>query len=82
VRSYKPPGSTISISGLSVWVYTGRMEWKPFARLCGVCGLSLAVLVGEEKEHLHVESNLSPAFFRVDNVVMQTSAPPITFRSR
>src|SRR5437016_5456281 len=32
------------------------MNWKPFARLCGVCGLSLAVLVGEEREHLHVDA--------------------------
>jgi hypothetical protein len=50
------------------------MTWRPFARLCGACGLSIAVVVGEEHEHLHVESHMSPAFFRVDNVSVTTTA--------
>jgi hypothetical protein len=34
--------------------------------------------LGEEKEHLHVETHLSPAFWRVDSVAVQsTSSPPI-----
>lgn len=58
------------------------MTWKPFARLCGACGLSLAVVVGEEHEHIHVETHLSPAFFRVDLVSVTTTANPVRWSSR
>jgi hypothetical protein len=54
------------------------VKFKPFSRLCGVCGLSIAVVLGEEKEHLHIESHLSPAFWRVDTVAVQsTSSQPV-----
>lgn len=49
------------------------MRFKPFCRLCAACGLSLAVVVGEEHAHLHVETHLSPAFWRVDAVVVTTT---------
>jgi len=55
------------------------MEWKPFARGLVVGTLSIAVLVGEEKWHLHVE--VTPDFSVVAApIVMQTSAPPIMLR--
>ena len=54
------------------------MTWKPFARVCGACGLSLAVVLGEEHEHVHVEAHMSPAFYRVDTVVrVATTSTPI-----
>jgi hypothetical protein len=58
------------------------VTWKPFARLCGACGLGIAVAVGDEHEHLHVETHLSPAFFRVDNVVVTTTASAGWWHSR
>jgi hypothetical protein len=34
------------------------MAWKLSCRLCGICGLSLAVVLGEEREHTHVEERV------------------------
>jgi len=52
------------------------MDWKPFARLCGICGLSLAVVCGEEREHVHIE--LSTPIITAEPIVVQTSASPFT----
>ena len=40
------------------------------SRICGVCGLSLAVLVAEEHEHIHVETQISPTFWQAENLYM------------
>jgi hypothetical protein len=50
------------------------MGFKPFCRLCAACGLSLAVVVGEEHEHLHVETQVSPTFFQASNIVVATTS--------
>jgi hypothetical protein len=50
------------------------MNWKPFARICAACGLSLAVIAGEEREHLHVEEYNSPAHLLSSPIVVVTSA--------
>ena len=44
------------------------MSFKPLYRICGACGLSLAVLVGEEREHTHVETQVSATFWDAENL--------------
>lgn len=50
------------------------MNWKPFARLCGICGLSLAVVVGEERKHVHVEMYAPGPAFMVSLYHVATSS--------
>ena len=49
------------------------MKFRPFCRICAACGLSLAVVLGEEHEHLHVEVEVNPVFFRANNLVVATT---------
>jgi hypothetical protein len=56
------------------------LNWKPFARLCGVCGLSLAVVVGEEPEHVHVETYASAPAFTTNLYTAATSAAVLNRR--
>jgi hypothetical protein len=44
------------------------MNFQPLCRICGVCGLSLAVLVGEEHEHIHLETQIRSTFWQAENV--------------
>jgi hypothetical protein len=56
-------------------------NFKPFLRLCAACGLSLAVVVGEEHEHLHVETQANATGWQAsDIVVATTSASAISLR--
>ena len=50
------------------------MNWKPFAKLCGACGLSLAVVVGEEREHVHVEAYTPGSAFTVNLYTVTSTA--------
>ena len=50
------------------------VDFRPFCRLCAACGLSLAVVGGEEREHLHVEVQVSPTFFQANNIVVATTS--------
>jgi hypothetical protein len=51
------------------------MSWKPIVRICAACGLSIAVVIGEEREHVHVETYAPPLAFTTNLYVAVTSAP-------
>lgn len=57
------------------------MKFKPFCRLCGICGLSIAVVLGEEREHTHVEARADHTVIQSNNiVVVATSGAFIPYR--
>ena len=50
-------------------------NWKPVARLCAICGLSLTVLCSHHGPHVH--STYGPSFIQVDTIPMATSSEGI-----
>ena len=57
------------------------MNVKPICRLCFSCGLALAVVAAEEHEHVHVESQVSPTFWRAANVPVATTSSAVSVPS-
>jgi hypothetical protein len=53
---------------------TEPVKFSPFCRLCAAWGVSLAVILGEEHEHLHVEAEADTTQIADSNIVMTTSA--------